>query len=109
LGSLTVSTFRHGPIKFNKKKVRLVRGKGRAKNGDELFWEEKFPVANGKARAHAKGALHSSVWGVGDLEKDIFQFSLVPFKFPISYCHVFNLLPKFSMYSPNMFSIAPHL
>jgi hypothetical protein len=36
-------------------------------------------------------------FGGGDLEEDIFQFSLVPFKFLISYHHVFNLLPKFSM------------
>jgi len=72
LGSLTVSTFKHGPIKFNKKKVRLVRGKGRAKNGDELFWEEKFPAANGKAQAHAKGALHLSVWGGGGFRREYF-------------------------------------
>ncbi len=49
-----------------------MRGKGRAKNGDEIFWEEKFPAANGKAQAHAKGALHLSVWGGGDLEEGIF-------------------------------------
>jgi hypothetical protein len=28
-----------------------------AKNGDELFWEEKFHAANGKARACTHGAL----------------------------------------------------
>ncbi len=54
-----------GQSNSTKKKVILVGSKGRAKNGDELFWEEKFPAANGKARAHAKGALHFSVWGRG--------------------------------------------
>jgi hypothetical protein len=29
-----------------------------AKNGDELFWEEKFHAANGKALAYPQGALH---------------------------------------------------
>jgi hypothetical protein len=48
-------------------------------------------------------------FGGEDLEEDTFRFSLVPLKFPISYHHVFNLLSKFSMYSPNMFSIAPHM
>jgi hypothetical protein len=28
-----------------------------AKNGDELFWEEKFHAANGKAQACTQGAL----------------------------------------------------
>jgi hypothetical protein len=28
-----------------------------AKNGDELFWEEKFHAANGKAQACNQGAL----------------------------------------------------
>jgi hypothetical protein len=28
-----------------------------AKNGDELFWEEKFHAANGKAQASTQGAL----------------------------------------------------
>jgi hypothetical protein len=46
------------PIKFNKKRVGLVKGKGQAKNGDKLFWEEKFHVANGNAQAHTECALH---------------------------------------------------
>ncbi len=29
-----------------------------AKNGDGLFWEEKFHAANGKALACPQGALH---------------------------------------------------
>ncbi len=43
---------------IQQKKVGLVRGKGQAKNGDELFWEEKFHAANGKAQAHTENALH---------------------------------------------------
>ncbi len=47
-----------GPIKFNKKKLDLWGGKGQAKNGDKVFWEEKFHAANGKAQAHTECALH---------------------------------------------------
>jgi hypothetical protein len=54
-----------GQSNSTKKKIIFVGGKGRAKNGDELFWEEKFPAANGKARTHTKGALHFSVWWWG--------------------------------------------
>jgi hypothetical protein len=32
-----------------------------------------------------------------------FSVFLVPIMFPISYYHVFNLFPKFSMYSPTCF------
>jgi hypothetical protein len=45
---------------IQQKTVGLVRGKGQAKNGDELFWEEKFHAVNGKAQTHTKGALHFS-------------------------------------------------
>jgi hypothetical protein len=50
--------FLSGPIKFNKKKVGLVKVKGQDKNSDKLFWEEKFHAANGKAQAHTECALH---------------------------------------------------
>jgi hypothetical protein len=43
---------------IQQKKFGFVRGKGQAKNGDKLFWEEKFHATNGKAQAHTKGALH---------------------------------------------------
>jgi hypothetical protein len=43
-----------------------VRGKGQAKSGDELFWEEKFHAANGKAQAHTEcGALKGMGEGGG--------------------------------------------
>jgi hypothetical protein len=35
-----------------------------AKNGDELFWEEKFHAANGKAQACTQVALSSSPFKV---------------------------------------------
>ncbi len=35
-----------------------MRDKGQAKNGDKVFWEEKFHAANGKAQAHIECALH---------------------------------------------------
>ncbi len=36
-----------------------------AKNGDELFWEQKFHVANGKALACPQGALHFFLLSLG--------------------------------------------
>ncbi len=42
----------------SKIKVGLVKGIAQAKNGGELFWEEKFHAANGKAQACTQGALH---------------------------------------------------
>jgi hypothetical protein len=62
------------------KKVRLVRGKGQAKNVGKFFWEEKFHAANVKAQGHTECALHFFFLslGAGDLEENIFQVSLVP-------------------------------
>jgi len=54
-----------GPIKFNKKKVGLVRGKGQAKNVDKFFWEEKFHADNVKAQGHTKCALHFFLLSLG--------------------------------------------
>jgi hypothetical protein len=49
--------------------VFFARGKlAQAKNADELFWEEKFHAANGKAQACNQGALFFfllSLWGEG--------------------------------------------
>jgi hypothetical protein len=42
-----------------------VRGKGQAKNGDKLFWEEKFHATNGKAQAHTECALHFFLLSLG--------------------------------------------
>ncbi len=42
-----------------------MRGKGQAKNGDKLFWEEKFHAANGKAQAHTNYALHFFLLSLG--------------------------------------------
>jgi hypothetical protein len=36
-----------------------------AKNGDELFWEEKFHAANGKAQVCTQGALHFFLLSLG--------------------------------------------
>jgi len=36
-----------------------------AKNGDKLFWEEKFHAANGKAQAHTECALHFFLLSLG--------------------------------------------
>jgi hypothetical protein len=46
-----------------------VRGKGQAKKGDKLFWEEKFHAGNGKAQAHTECALHfTNYYFLCDLE-----------------------------------------
>jgi hypothetical protein len=37
--------------------VFFARVLAEAKNGDKLFWEEKFHAANGKAQACTQGAL----------------------------------------------------
>jgi hypothetical protein len=64
-----------------------------AKNGDQVFWEEKFHAANGKAQACTQGALLFFLlcFGVvGRGEKIFFIFPnfpmclhYVPFKFPM--------------------------
>jgi len=48
-----------------------------AKNGDEIFWKEKFHVANGKAQACPQGALVFFLlcFGVGGGGKIFFHFS----------------------------------
>jgi hypothetical protein len=62
-----------------------------AKNGDELFWEEKFHAANGKAQACNQGALGFffllSFGGVGG-EGGGFSFSIFLW-FPV--CSMFPL------------------
>jgi hypothetical protein len=61
-----------GPIKFNKKKVGLVRGKVQAKMVINFFGRRNFMQPMGRPK-------HTlNVWGAGDLEEDIFQFSPVP-------------------------------
>jgi hypothetical protein len=58
-----------------------------ARNGDELFWEEKFHAANGKAQACTQGDLHFFLFKFGGQvggAKDFFHFSVVPNVFPLS-------------------------
>ncbi len=50
---------------IKQKNVGLMRGKGQAKNGDELFWEEKFHATKGKAQTHTEGALHFFLLSLG--------------------------------------------
>jgi len=44
---------------------RIVRSLWLAKNGDKLFWEEKFHAANGKAQAHSECALYFFLLSLG--------------------------------------------
>jgi len=55
---------------------------GQAKNGDELFWEEKFHAANWKAQACTQGALLFFLLSFGWewWERILFSF------FPCSQC-----------------------
>jgi hypothetical protein len=55
-----------------------------AKNGDELFWEEKFHAANGKARACTQNALLFILLILGGGKGFFFHFSLVPNAFPLN-------------------------
>jgi len=62
-----------------------------AKNGDEVFWEEKFHATNGKAQACIQGALLFFLLCFGGGGRDFFfifpDFPMcshyVPFKFPM--------------------------
>ncbi len=57
-----------------------------AKNGDELFWEEKFHAANGKAQVCTQGALHFFLLSLGRGgagEGFSKRISLTPNVFPI--------------------------
>jgi hypothetical protein len=88
----------------------------RAKNGDQVFWEEKFHAANGKAQACTQGALLFSLSCLGERERErereffvIFPgfpmcSQYVPFKFPMGSHDV----PQFCNVFHNMCSIAPH-
>jgi hypothetical protein len=56
-----------------------------AKNGDELFWDEKFHAANGKAQACTQGALHFFLLSLGakDLKKKLTGSQCVPNMFSL--------------------------
>jgi hypothetical protein len=73
-----------------------------AKNGDEVFWKEKFHAANGKAQACIQGALlffPFMFWGGG--ERDFFSIFLA------SQC-VRTMFLSSSQCVPNIFSIPLH-
>jgi hypothetical protein len=78
-----------------------------AKNGDKVFWKEKFHAANGKAQACIQGALFFFFlcFGGGGERKD---FSLF---FPTSQC-VRTMFLSSSQWVPNIFPnifpIPPH-
>ncbi len=75
-----------------------------AKNGDEVFWKEKFHAANGKAQTCTQGALFFfllcfGVWG--GWGKIFFHFSWLPNVFALCSFQVPNGFPIFS---PTFFS-----
>jgi len=71
----------------------------RAKNGDQVFWEEKFHAANGKAQACTQGALLFSLSCLGERERE--RESFLSF-FPASQC-VHSMFPSSSQWVPMMF------
>jgi hypothetical protein len=75
-----------------------------AKNGDELFWEDKSHAANWKkAQACTQGALLYS-FKVSGGNEFFFHFPLVHNVFPLCPLQVPNIPNVF----PNILSIAPH-
>jgi hypothetical protein len=50
----------------------------------ELFWKDKFHVANGKAQASTQGALPFFLLSMGGGEGFFCHFPLVPNLFPLS-------------------------
>ncbi len=79
-----------------------------AKNGDQVFWEEKFHAANGKAQACTQGALLFFLlcFGGGSFFSFFPASQHVCTMFPSSSQWVPNMFPNFAMFSP--FSISPH-
>ncbi len=78
----------------------MQRVLAQAKNGDELFWEEKFHAPNGKPQACTQGALLFFLLSLGEWgwEGEGFSFSFSPRSqcFPI-------MCPLSSQWVPNMF------
>jgi hypothetical protein len=68
-----------------------------AKNGDQVFWQEKFYAANGKAQACTQGALIFSPFmfcgGAGGEGEFFFHFSQLPNVFALCSLQVPNGFP----------------
>jgi len=81
-----------------------------AKNGDEVFWEEKFHAANGKAQACTQGVLlffPFMFWGGG--EEIFFHFSQLPNVFAVCSFQVPNGFPISSpTFSPYLLTFIPY-
>jgi hypothetical protein len=79
-----------------------------ARNGEELFWEEKFHAANGKAQACTQGALLFFLLSLGGgAGKDFFS-PLVSNVFPLCSLQIPNMFPQVPNVFPNMFVVATH-
>jgi len=71
-----------------------------AKNGDQVFWEEKFHAANGKAQACTQGALLFSFYVLEGGKRFICHFSWLPNAFPMGSHDVPTMFPDFAMFFP---------
>jgi hypothetical protein len=78
-----------------------------AKNGDEVFWEEKFHAANGKAQACTQGALLFFLlcFGVGGRRQGEWgkRFFFIFPDFPMCSHYVPFKFPMGSQYFPQYF------
>jgi len=78
-----------------------------AKNGDEVFWKEKFHAANGKAQTCTQGTLFFFLLWFGVLGGEERFFFIFP-NFPMCSHYVPFKFPMGSQYFPNIFFIPPH-
>jgi len=74
------------------------------KNGDELFWEEKFHAANGKAQAFTQGALLSCLLGFEREGRNLLYLPQVPKVFPLCSLQVPNRFTSGSKCVPQVLS-----
>ncbi len=75
------------------------------KNGDELFWEQKFHAANGKAQAFTQGALLSCLLGFEREGRNFLYFPQVPKVFPLCSLQVPNRFTSGSKFVPQVLSV----
>ncbi len=88
-----------------------------AKNGDQVFWEEKFHAVNGKAQACTQRALFFSLLCFGRGGGDVFHiprlpnvFAVCSFKFPIGSQYVpqfHNVFPQRVIHTISLLSHMP--
>jgi hypothetical protein len=74
-----------------------------AKNGDQVFWEEKFHAANGKAQACTQGALPFSLLCFGGGGEVFCHFYRLPNVFTVCSLQVPMIFPNFAIFPQHVF------